>query len=566
MRYSPRIMESTTWKLEGRDPVSRGPVARALVLALALGPAACEQAGADLAVERESLALDTAGGAPASSIGAEIAVPRHLADGEELGMMIEELIAHGELLFRADWTIQEGRGRPYANGNGMSLADPSSPLVFPRNFNRVSAPDANACEACHSKPFVGAAGSFVNSAFVLAQRFDHVTFDREDDTPRRGAVDERGVPVRLDTVGNSRIPPSLFGAGYIEMLARQITADLQAIRDTVAPGASSALSSKGISFGTLSRHADGTWDTSAVEGLSAPSLASSGPGDPPSLIIRPFHQAGAVVSLREFANGAFNQHLGIQSAERFGVGVDHDGDGFVNEITSGDITAVVVFKATLPVPGRVIPRDREIEDAVLAGEASFAAVGCTDCHVPALPLDDHGWVFTEPNPYNPPGNLQPGDAPTLEVDLGSKKLPGPRLAPDRDGVVWVPAFTDLKLHDITSGPGDPNVEPLDMLHPEGSPAFFAGNSRFLTRKLWGVANEPPFFHHGKYSTLREAVLAHAGEAQHATDAYLALSGYQQDAVIEFLKTLQMLPPGTRHRIVDERGHKRRWPPRGRPRG
>jgi hypothetical protein len=39
-----------------------------------------------------------------------------------------------------------------------------------------------------------------------------------------------------------------------------------------------------------------------------------------------------------------------------------------------------------------------------------------------------------------------------------------------------------------------------------------------------------------------------------------LSQYEQDSVIEFLNTLQVLPPGTRALIVDEHGHKKHWPP------
>ena len=67
----------------------------------------------------------------------------------------------------------------------------------------------------------------------------------------------------------------------------------------------------------------------------------------------------------------------------------------------------------------------------------------------------------------------------------------------------MPAFTDLKLHDICAGPDDPNREPLDMQHASGSPAFFAGNRKFLTRKLWRAGNEPPYFHHGGFTTLRQ---------------------------------------------------------------
>ncbi|MCB0183819.1 MAG: hypothetical protein KDE31_06125, partial [Caldilineaceae bacterium] len=130
----------------------------------------------------------------------------------------------------------------------------------------------------------------------------------------------------------------------------------------------------------------------------------------------------------------------------------------------------------------------------------------------------------------------------------------------QDGMVLVPAFTDLKLHDITSGPDDPNAEPLDMNQPLGSLGFFAGNRRFLTRKLWGVANEPPYFHHGLFTTMREAVLAHDGEALEQRQHFEKLSVDEQATVIEFLKSLQVLPPGTKDLIIDENGHARPWPP------
>ncbi len=468
---------------------------------------------------------------------------------------------HGEKLFKANWTSQEGGGRPLTKGTGASLSDPSDPLVFPRNNNRISAPDSNSCAGCHNAPFgiAGGGGDFVTSVFVLGQRFDFSTFDQADSLPTKGAVDEAGTPVTQQTIANRRATLGMFGSGFIEMLARQMTADLQAIRDDTAPGQQNPLISKGIPFGTIARNLDGTWDVSSVVGLPAPSLEATSPDDAPSLIIRPFHQAGAVVSIRQFTNNAFNHHHGIQSTERFGLNTDPDGDGFENELTRADVTASTIHQATLAVPGRVIPNDPEIEEAVLLGEQKFDEIGCTSCHVPSLPLDNEGWVFKEPDPFNPPGNLQEGDAPTLSVDLTDRKLPHPRLKP-KHGVVNVPAYTDLKLHDITSGPGDPNIEPLDMNEAAGSAMFFAGNSKFITRKLWGVANEPPFFHHGQFTTLRESVLAHAGEAQASLDAFIMLEEDEQDAVIEFLKTLQVLPPGTDSLIVDENGHKKQWPP------
>ncbi len=228
-----------------------------------------------------------------------------------------------------------------------------------------------------------------------------------------------------------------------------------------------------------------------MQGLPAPSLASSDAAHPPTLILMPFHQAGAVISLRQFTNNAFPQHHGMQTEERFGIGSDEDGDGFANELTRADITAVTVYQAVLPVPGRVIPDNAEAAEAARRGEQLFSKIGCAACHIPSLPLGDRGWIYSEPNPFNPIGNLRLGDAPLLNIDLTSEALPGPRLRPDARGIVWVPAFTDLKLHDITSGPSDPNAEPLDQNQPAGTPKFFAGNTRFITRKLWAWATPVP---------------------------------------------------------------------------
>jgi len=499
--------------------------------------------------------------ADAATIGKELGAPVRLEDGEEYLLPPAALAAHGERLFAAIWTAQEGGGRPLTKGTGAPLSDPASPLLFPRNMNRVSTPDANSCAGCHAQPFgaVGGEGDFVANVFVLGQRFDFATFDHDDPVATRGGVDEAGDFQTLESIANSRATTGMFGSGYLEMLARQITADLQAVRDGLGAGQSAPLVAKGIRYGTLARAADGSWDVSAVEGLAAPSLRTSGPADPPSLIVRPWHQASAVVSLREFTNNAMNHHHGIQSVERFGAGADPDGDGFVDEMSRADVTAASVFQATMPVPGRVIPRDRDVEEAIVLGETRFAQIGCAGCHVPSLPLTGDGHLYVEPNPFNPAGNLRPGDAPDLVLDLNDRNLPVPRLTPNRAGVVHVPALTDFKLHDITSGPDDPNREVLNMHFAAGSVEFFAGNSRFLTKRLWGVGNTGPYFHHGKFATMREAILAHHGEAEAARAAFAALGDGERDAVIEYLKSQQVLPPGTRSRIVDEDYRPRRLP-------
>jgi hypothetical protein len=59
--------------------------------------------------------------------------------------------------------------------------------------------------------------------------------------------------------------------------------------------------------------------------------------------------------------------------------------------------------------------------------------------------------------------------------------------------------------------------------------------------------------------MRRAILNHAGEASAQEVRFEKLSREDQDCLIEFLKTLQVLPPGTPWLIVDESFQKKTWP-------
>ena len=99
-------------------------------------------------------------------IGREVAIPLHLQDGEEFELSIRDLASFGQKLFTAMWTSQEGAGRPLTKGTGNPLSDPTSPLVFPRNFNRVSGPDTNSCSGCNNKPYIGGGGDIVGNGLI----------------------------------------------------------------------------------------------------------------------------------------------------------------------------------------------------------------------------------------------------------------------------------------------------------------------------------------------------------------------------------------------------------------
>jgi hypothetical protein len=369
---------------------------------------------------------------------------------------------------------------------------------------------------------VGAAGDNVANVFVLAQVLDPVT---ESIGPE---------------FSNERNTLGMQGSGAIEMLAREMTGELHARRDAALHRARRKgravrvrLRAKGVEFGKLLVYPDGRIDDTGVEGVDA------------DLVIRPFHQKGAVVSLREFSNNAMNHHHGMQSVERFGAEMtgtyDHDADGVPDELSVGDITALAIFQAALAIPGQVFPDTREERRAVLQGQHTFMKIGCAGCHRPALELNSR--YFSEPNAHNPPGNLVPADVPQSFAFDMTRQGELPRLPATWRGGARVPAWTDLKRHNLC----DDEMRHFcnEQLEQAGIPTEL-----FLTRKLWDVGNSAPYGHRGDLTTLTEVIAAHGGEARESRLAFDALPSPRRDAVIEFLKSLQMLPPGTPSRVVD----------------
>ena len=420
---------------------------------------------------------------------------------------IPELIEHGEMLFKAVFNTLDGAGRPESTGTGESRLR----RFFPENLNRLSGPDADSCAGCHNMPSAGGGGDNVANVFVLAQARDFVQFDGGDGDGEAGLT--------LESVGNERNTLGMFGSGYIELLAREMTEDLHAVRDEALSRSRNSgtsimvdLVTKGVSFGSLTAQPDGSLGTEAIEGIDD------------DLIVKPFHQKGAVISLRQFTNNALNHHHGIQSEERFGANVDPDGDGIMSELTVGDLTAITVFQAALAMPEYVAPTGAEARRAARRGEEQFGSIGCATCHVAELPL--RNTVFTEPNPFNPQANLRLSDVnAALEFDL--QPLAG-YLHQNEAGEYLVPVFTDLKRHRMGAALNN------EVLEQDGIPT-----DEWLTRKLWGVASEPPFLHNGRASLISEAILLHGGEAQASRDLFDDLPDAEKADIVEFIKALQI---------------------------
>jgi cytochrome c553 len=431
----------------------------------------------------------------AQKIGDVPAISHHLseADIESGRVSFQEVVRHGEKLFTAIFNKLDGQGRPGTTADGLPRS-PAQP-----GMSRLLGPDSHSCASCHNRPRVGGGGDFATNVFL-------------------GAEDPELMSERMTV--------SLFGSGPIEALALEMTRELRAIRMDAINRAflsfrdvPAHLAAKGIDFGDIVAHPDGSVDATGVRGVS------------PDLVIRPFHQNGAAVSLRQFTNEGMNQHLGMQSQELFGIDTDPDGDGVSNELTVGDLTAIALFQAQLGTPGRVLPPDPERRQAAEAGERLFATAGCTDCHVPAMKLNQR--VFQEANPFNPEWKIPFAVAKPVGFDMTRDGEP-PRLEQTPDGGAIVRAYTDLKRHTLCD-----ESDQFFCNEKLVQPGIAA--STFVTRKLWDIGSSAAFGHRGDLSTITEAIEHHAGEGRPSLTRYLSMSSYERAAIVEFLKTLQVLP-------------------------
>ncbi|MFK7853788.1 MAG: di-heme oxidoredictase family protein, partial [Granulosicoccus sp.] len=422
---------------------------------------------------------------------------------------LQDLISAGDVLFNARFASPDGVGRPMAT----QAIIPTKRKRSPRSeFSRTAGLDANACSSCHNVPKIGGAGDFSANVFV-SEGFQHSDFDTTD-----------------PQFSNERNTNHLFGAGLIELLAREMSADLIALRQQALAKArhnqsevKQELESKGIKFGHLIAFADGLVDTRPVEGVDH------------DLIIRPFSHKGVMTSLRQFSINALNHHHGMQADERFGLRWtgedDFDEDTITTEISEGDVSALVAWQASLPPPTLLKPPTDEWVNAAAAGLQHFTSIGCADCHVPFLPLNS--LVFDDPGPLDAAGTLRQGEGIDSAYDLALLEWAA-SLTRDSQGRIQVPLFGDLKRHTIAD-------QQVAQLGNELLSQRFVERNVFITTELWGVASTAPYGHRGNLTTLREIINAHGGDARASRDAWKALQEQEQNELIAWLKTLVIEP-------------------------
>jgi len=228
----------------------------------------------------------------------------------------------------------------------------------------------------------------------------------------------------------------------------------------------------------------------------------------------------------------------MQAEERFGSRwtgeEDFDEDGFKNEITDGDVSALVLWQATLAPPVIQTDLPNEWHKAAKRGKAQFTQLGCDGCHRPTLPLES--LVFADPGPLDLAGTLSSGelgDDQNAFYDLALLDW-AERLEKDEQGRYLVPLFGDLKRHVIADSQ-------VDRLGNELLSQRFVERNVFMTAELWGIGSTNPYGHRGDLTTLPAVIEAHGGDARESRDAWMKLDPSLQNEIVAYLKTMVIEP-------------------------
>jgi CxxC motif-containing protein (DUF1111 family) len=180
-----------------------------------------------------------------------------------------------------------------------------------------------------------------------------------------------------------------------------------------------------------------------------------------------------------------------------------------------DIDRLTRFVRALKAP----PRDQELAGSPLAqkGSALFDNAGCAACHVRSLRTAATG----------------------TRIDGSTFVIP-PAL-----GSITFHPYGDFLLHNVGTGDGILQINPehygralfqkmedyLSKQHLEST------QNKMRTAPLWGVRLRPRLMHDGSSLTLRDAILRHRGEALDESRRFDRLSKQDQEALIEFLRSL-----------------------------
>ena len=164
-------------------------------------------------------------------------------------------------------------------------------------------------------------------------------------------------------------------------------------------------------------------------------------------------------------------------------------------------------------------RDSQLASSAVAkkGSGLFDKIGCAACHVETLTTAAAGTKIN-------------GGTFTIPAALGS--------------ITFHP-YGDFLMHDVGTGDGILQATREHYGHKVfqmmsgylSKQDFESSRNKIRTAPLWGVRLRPRLMHDGASLTLRDAIQRHRGEASHVSQQFDKLKREDQEAIIEFLKSL-----------------------------
>ncbi len=417
------------------------------------------------------------------------------------GITAADMFDIGDFTFEHIFTVAEGLGNALAGAPGNGTARPAF-RTNPNNvhFAAFGAPEAQSCVTCHNLGGDDGAGDRNHDIFQIGDGINRAS-------------------------GVERNPPTVLGNGFRQRIGEEMTADLQSELAAAKLQAKNtnmavtqALTSKGISFGSVVANPDQTVNFTGLVGVDT------------DLVIKPFGWKGREATLKRFVEGEFRVHFGIQSQPQvdwkcpntnlLGTGAcpDPDGDGVTNELTEGGLSAMAVYMGLREIPVRVPAISAAAQARANSGESLFKSVGCATCHTQFMTANSAIHVEAADSVAN---HGTGGQGITLNLCVDNKD---PKVACNGNRAT-IEVFSDFKRHDVGAALAD--NQPFNQI---------AAN-QFITPPLWGIRDSAPYLHDGRAQTLQDAILQHAGDAQAVRNSFAALTADQQSQIVEFLLTL-----------------------------
>jgi CxxC motif-containing protein (DUF1111 family) len=328
--------------------------------------------------------------------------------------------------------------------------------------------NGTSCAVCHSVPAIGGGGVIleVRAGYSDTRGVASALNDAGDtlihmlSTPSHGC--QAIIPDDVNVIAR-RAPIPLFGAGLVEAIADETLLALEDPDD---------------------RNRDGVSGRAAI-------VVDVGTGE---RRVGRFGWKAQHATLLAFGADAYRNEMGITN------------DLFPNESAFGITGAQMRLCDPIPDPEdrrdpatrrrgidnfesfmkflAPIGRSRTVAETA-AGERTFAAIGCANCHVPSLASGPSS---------NPLFHRRP-----------------------------VPLFSDLLLHDVGTG--------------DGIQQAAAAASEIRTPALWGLRFRRPLLHDGSAATIADAITRHRGEADSARRGYERLTPDDRNGLLAFLRSL-----------------------------